>query len=64
MSGLVKARRVVGLLLLELAAVLLGSMLNAPDADAKEKKKLNVVQCQVGLLCFGISAICEPAPVG
>jgi hypothetical protein len=53
MSRLVRARRGVGLLVFAMAAALLVSLANVPDADAK-KKKINVVRCaDVGFECVG-----------
>lgn len=50
---MVTSRRMVGLLLLAMAAALLLSVTNAPDAGAK-KKKINVVRCaDVGFDCVG-----------
>lgn len=55
MIGSVKARgRVIGLLALAMAAVLVLSALDASDADARKRKKINVVQCaDVGFDCVG-----------
>jgi hypothetical protein len=59
MSGVVGARRTIGLLALAIAALLvLAAPLGVPEADAKKKKKkINVVQCQpnseTGNDCFG-----------
>lgn len=51
MTGLIQARKLVGLL--ALAAALLVSLTNVPDADAK-KEKINVVQCaDAGSECVG-----------
>lgn len=55
MIGSVKARRVVGLLVLLMAAVLVLSAALSPEADAKKKKKkkINVVQCPGIGACVG-----------
>jgi hypothetical protein len=46
MSGSVRAKRAVGLLVLAIAALLaLTAALGTPEADAKKKKKINTVTC-------------------
>jgi hypothetical protein len=54
MIGSVKARRTIGLLVLLMAALLVLSAALGPEADAKKKKKINVVQCaDIGQICEG-----------
>jgi len=56
MNGAVRARRVMGLLVLAVAAALVLSAALGADADAKKKKKnINVVQCVINSegTCFG-----------
>jgi hypothetical protein len=56
MNGLISARKMAGLSMLVLAALLvLSAALAAPDAEAKKRKKINTVQCVVGQTCFGTS---------
>ncbi len=52
MSESVRARRTLGLLVLA-AVLVLGVALAAPDADAKKKKRINVVQSVTGQFCEG-----------